>query len=171
MNEVVGRDLTWFFDQVFRSSEAFDYGVESAVSFPLQPEGFFAERSGLSYRQREDRHETGETTDDRESYRSEVVVRRYGGGVFPVDVLLVFEDGESVRYAWDGEDRWRLFVEERAAKLEFAAVDPEEVLLLDLRRMNNSRRVQADAAAVSIKWSSRWMTWLEDFLSTLALYG
>jgi aminopeptidase N len=27
-NEVSGRDLTWFFDQVYRSSNVFDYGVE-----------------------------------------------------------------------------------------------------------------------------------------------
>jgi len=171
LSEVVGRDLTWFFDQVYRSSAAFDYGIESAVSFPLQPEGFFEDASGLTYRRGGDGDEARETTAEREPYRSEVVVRRYGGGVFPVDVLLVFEDGESVRYSWDGEDRWRLFVEEREAKLDFATVDPEEILLLDLRRMNNSRKVEADAASVSLKWSSRWMIWFEDFLSTLAFYG
>ena len=27
-NEVSGRDLTWFFDQVYRSSNDFDYAIE-----------------------------------------------------------------------------------------------------------------------------------------------
>ncbi len=31
-NEVAGRDLGWFFDQVYRSSNVFDYGVEDLES-------------------------------------------------------------------------------------------------------------------------------------------
>ena len=32
VNEVSGRDLTWFFDQVHRSSNVFDYGVDAFSS-------------------------------------------------------------------------------------------------------------------------------------------
>ena len=32
VNEVSGQDLTWFFDQVYRSSNTFDYGVQELVS-------------------------------------------------------------------------------------------------------------------------------------------
>jgi hypothetical protein len=32
VNEVSGRDMTWFFDQVYRSSNAFDYGVQDLQS-------------------------------------------------------------------------------------------------------------------------------------------
>ena len=32
VNEVSGQDLTWFFDQVYRSSNVFDYGVQSLDS-------------------------------------------------------------------------------------------------------------------------------------------
>ena len=32
VNEVSGRDLTWFFDQVYRTSNEFDYGIERLVT-------------------------------------------------------------------------------------------------------------------------------------------
>ena len=38
-NEVAGRDLGPFFDQVYRGSEAFDYEVSSVTSFPVEVEG------------------------------------------------------------------------------------------------------------------------------------
>ena len=38
-NEASGRDLEWFFDQVYRSSESFDYAVESVVSEPAGVQG------------------------------------------------------------------------------------------------------------------------------------
>ena len=36
-NEVSGQDLTWFFDEVHRSANVFDYGVERLVSAPQTP--------------------------------------------------------------------------------------------------------------------------------------
>ena len=37
-NEISGRDLTWFFDQVHRSANEFDYGVSSLTSVPVEIE-------------------------------------------------------------------------------------------------------------------------------------
>ena len=31
LNEVTGKDHTWFFDQVYRSSNTFDYAIERLV--------------------------------------------------------------------------------------------------------------------------------------------
>ncbi len=73
-NEVSGRDLTWFFDQVHRSSNVFDYGVERFVSERLAVQGL-DDRPQPSYGNRE-----AEGT-----YRTTVVVRRYGEAIFPVD--------------------------------------------------------------------------------------
>ena len=39
-NEVSGRDLTWFFDQVYRSSHDFDYAIERATSDPIEISGY-----------------------------------------------------------------------------------------------------------------------------------
>ena len=162
-SEVSGEDLRWFFAQVF-SSEAFDYGVQSVASEPSVVEGWTGTGDRLTVA-------SGESTDDTAVvYRTEVIVRRYGGGVFPIDVLLVFDDGSEVRRRWDGRARWQRFVEERPAKLRYAEVDPDRVLLLDLSPTNNSRRLEANNRFPTIKWSLKWMAWLQDFLATFTFF-
>ena len=38
VNEVTGQDMTWFFDQVYRSSNVFDYGVQEFTSRRRRPQ-------------------------------------------------------------------------------------------------------------------------------------
>lgn len=191
LEEISGRDLDPFFDQVYRQSKQFDYALASVSTKPAKLRGYSegtdgepvivgkdasdkdaaekdaadAEAKDGSARQ----DEVGEGGED-EIFRTEVVVRRLGGGVFPVDVLMVFDDGTEVRRAWDGRARWKLFVEERAAKLEYAVVDPERVLLLDLDYTNNSRLVKSASRFAARKWSSKWMVWLQDLMTTFTFY-
>ena len=159
-NEVAGRDLGPFFDQVFYGSDHFDYEVASVASFPAAAEGWVDEGGELAYREAV---AAGDRPDD-SLYRTEVVVRRNGGAVFPVDVLLRFEDGSEARHRWDGRSRWRMFVEERPTRLAWAEVDPERVLLLDLYPSNNSRRLEPRAALPAVKWASKWTVWFQDLL-------
>ena len=49
-------------------------------------------------------------------FRTTVVVRRLGEGIFPVDVLVTFKNGEQVRERWDGRDRWKMFTYERGVE-------------------------------------------------------
>ena len=162
-SEVAGEDLGWFFDEVFYKSSVFDYGVASVTSFPVAVEGFTEEGSGLAYRP---------PSDEREApFRSEVVVRRYGEGIFPLDVLLVFEDGEERRYTWDGRRRWKLFSAEGPARLRHAIVDPQRVLLLDVNYGNNSRLLEPRSDLAVLKWATRWMIWLQDRLAAFAFFS
>jgi hypothetical protein len=161
-NEVSGQDLTWFFDQVFRDSVGFDYAIGSVETFPVTLEGFDEIDGELRL--------LDPDSDDPELYRNEVVVRRKGDGRFPVEVLLVFEDGSELRETWDGAQRWKLFVEERSSKLDHAVVDPERVLLLDVDYTNNSRLVDRRDRLPARKWASRWMLWLQDFFTTIAFF-
>jgi hypothetical protein len=174
-NEVAGQDLTWFFDQVYGGSQTFDYGIERMVSRPFRAEGLFeAEDGSLEYRGKGDSSSDGgeKTEEPKEKlFRTEVTVRRYGDGTFPVEVLLVFEDGTEVRRAWDGQDRWTLLVEERNTKLRHAVVDPERILLLDLNFTNNSRLLESQARFPAIKWGSRWLFWAQDLLHVFSFFG
>ena len=165
-NEVSGEDLTWYFDQVYRDSVTFDYGVESVSSRADRTRGLFEAEGSLSFA---DSEAAGEPTDD-VLYRTEVLVRRYGNGRFPVAVLLVFEDGSEVRHAWDGRYNWKLFVEERRSKLRHAVVDPERVLLLDLDYTNNSRLREPQGKLAARKWASKWMIWLQDLLAAFTYF-
>lgn len=162
VNEVSGRDLTWFFDQVHRSSNVFDYGIEVLRTEPVSGRGFFGE--GAARLHATPRGGAGD------AYRTVVVVRRYGEAVFPVDVKLVLADGKEVRWRWDGRDRWKLFEVERPARGAFAQVDPERVLLLDVNHTNNSATLTPQAGRAATKWSLAWLVWLQDHLLTYGFF-
>jgi aminopeptidase N len=137
-SEVSGRDLNGYFDQVYRSSNVFDYGIQELRS-----------------------------DKDGDKYRTLAVVRRYGEATFPIDVRVTFADGQQAVEHWDGLDRWRLFTYERAKPAVSAEADPEHVLLLDVNRTNNSRTLEpldASGPKAATKWSLKWMVWLQDCL-------
>ncbi len=170
-NEVSGQDLSWFFDQVYDGSQIFDYAVGRVTSKPWKLEGFSGAEGDLRFMEAKEKDEEDEEGGGgKKIYRSEVVVQRRGDGIFPVDVLLAFEDGTEVRRSWDGRDDWTLFVEQGPSKLEYAAVDPDGVLILDLNSTNNTRRIEAKASLPAYKWGSRWMVWLQDLLLTFSFF-
>jgi len=184
-----GRRLDWFFDQVYRDNAVFDYAVTEVRSRPVRLEGW-VEADGsdaglggeLVYREGGEGDQDGEDEEDSEdgegrgqgnggrSYRTEVLVQRLQDGVFPVDVLLVFEDGTEIRRHWNGESTWKLFTHQGPSRLRHAVVDPERVLLLDIDVTNNSRlRVPASALGAT-KWASKWMIWFQDMLQTFTFF-
>jgi hypothetical protein len=142
-NEVSGRDLTWFFDHVHRRSHDFDYGIETFRTNRREgPAG-----SGAMY-------------------RSTVVVRRYGEGTFPVAVKLTLDNGEDVRWDWDGRERWKLFEIDKPTRARRVEVDPDRVLMLDVHRTNNSAAIEPDGPRAARRWSLVWLIWLQDQLLT-----
>jgi hypothetical protein len=160
-NEVSGRDLTWFFDQVHRSSNVFDYGVDTFRSEPDPAGGRRETRT----------HGAATPGTPAAKYRTAVVVRRFGEGLFPVDVRAVFENGEEVRWQWDGRDRWKLFEIEKPVRAAFVQVDPDRVLLLDVNYTNNSATLAPGAtAAAARRWSLAWLVWLQDHLLTYGFF-
>ena len=176
VEEVSGRDLGWFWDEVYFQTKTFDYAIASASSRPTATRGFVEGTDGqpvLADREtQDDAAEDAKAVDAEENtrYTSTVVVRRHGSGIFPVDVLMVFEDGTEVRHAWDGRARWKRFAVERPSKLERVVIDPERVLLLDLDSTNNSRLMKPRARSAARTWGSRWMTSLQDLLTTFTFF-
>jgi hypothetical protein len=142
MNEASGRDLTWFFNEVHRSSNVFDYGVQEFTS---------------------------EAIDGK--FRTIVVVRRFGEALFPVDVVTTFEGGSQVKERWEGRERRQIYVYERAERALTVQVDPERVLLLDVNYTNNSRTLDPRTDAATLKWSLTWMVWLQDLLLTYGFFA
>jgi hypothetical protein len=159
-NEISGQDLTWFFDQVYRSSNVFDYGVERFDSARAVVRGFDESRPQPAFGEREGAG----------LYRTTVVVRRFGEAFFPVDVVTTFANGDQAREKWDGRERWRMYTYERAAQGARVQVDPERVLLLDVDYTNNSRTLAPRAHEAASKWSLKWMIWLQDLLLTYGFF-
>ncbi len=150
VNEVSGQDMTWFFDQVYRSSNVFDYGVQELTSTTVRL--------------------TPDATADTDLYRTVVVVRRFGEAIFPVDVVTTFRDGERITEQWDGRDRRIIYTYERPSQALSAQVDPERVLLLDVNYTNNSATLDPRADEASLKWSLKWLAWLQDLMLTYAFF-
>jgi len=151
VREVTGRGYVWYFDEVYRSSNTFDYGVQE---FTSERRDSPSEGNGL----------TGF------AYRTSVVVRRYGEATFPVDIVTTFENGERVKEMWDGQDRRVIYVYERPSKAATVQVDPERVLLLDANYTNNSRTLAPRTREASLKWALKWVTWLQDLMLTYAFF-
>ena len=156
--EVTGSDVVDdFFDQVYRSSAVFDFGVESVFSEEYHLLGRPPD-SG------QDKH----SASGQKLFETRVVVRRFQDGVLPVKVQLHFEDGQDLVESWDAEKEWAFFRVVRASRLEYAVVDPDREILLDINYTNNSRRVEGKSLLASGKWASKWMVWLQDYLLTVA---
>jgi aminopeptidase N len=140
VSEGAGRDMTPFFDQVYRGSNTFDYGVQTLVST-----GIGAGR-----------------------FRTTVVARRFGEATFPVDVVTTFTDGSQAVEHWDGVARRAMYAYDRTSRARSVQVDPKRILMLDVNYTNNSRTLEPRAAEASLKWSLKWMAWLQDTLLTYA---
>ncbi|NIM62634.1 MAG: hypothetical protein GTO30_13630, partial [Acidobacteria bacterium] len=108
--------------------------------------------------------------DEKRKWRTDVVVRRHGGGRFPVKIKLVFENGDESIHEWDGQGRWTLITETRGSKLSYAVVDPDRVLALDIHPGNNSRFRETPTKKGAVKWAGVWMIWVQDLLSSWAFF-
>ncbi len=158
---VTGVDLHPQFSQLLAGNEVLDYRVESLRCKAAKgPVGLFGDGDGR-HRQEEGKRLAGaECT---------VVVRRAGGVRLPVVTELRFADGRRERRTWDGRDSWVRY-RTTGPEVAVAVVDPDEVLVLDQDRLNNSRRLDPDARA-SRRWSQRLRFWIQNLLETFATFG
>ena len=147
---VSGQDLTWLFDQTFKSHGVIDYGV-ATLSSDVQPDGW---------------------------YKTTAAAQRFGDDVFTggpgrrgVVLETTFADGETVRDTWDGRSSTATFEYRSRARAVSAEVDPDRVVLLDLNRANNGTTLDpGPARTAASRWAARWMIWLEDALLTYVAF-
>ena len=82
--------------------------------------------------------------------------------------MTTFADGSQKTEHWDGVERRAMYVYDTKARAKSVEVDPKHILLLDVNSTNNTRTLEPRAAEASLKWSLKWMTWLQDVLVTYA---
>ena len=147
VEEVSGQNLGWYFDQAVYGTQVLDYEIRRADSDRLD-----------WYLKDPPKEKKGETV-----YRTQVQVHRKGDFVFPVEVLIRFDNGESVTEHWDGKDRWVRYTYDKKAKLVSAQIDPGTAVVLDRNLFNNSYVQEEDTRA---RWKivSYW-TWITQMLS------
>lgn len=153
VEEVSGQDLRWYFDQAVHGTQVLDYEIRRANSDRLD-----------WYLKDPPKEKKGETT-----YQTRVLVHRKGDFIFPVDVVVRFDNGESVTEHWDGKDRWVRYMYDKKAKLVSAQLDPGTEVRLDKNFFNNSYAKQEDSRAsrkLFYYWTwvtqlvTQWLAWL-----------
>jgi hypothetical protein len=154
VNEVAGQNLDWYWNQAVRGTQVLDYRILKADS----------DRADWADKNAPTTEKQGET-----EYISTVIVHRRGDFLFPVNLDVKFDNGETIHERWDGVDRWRRFTWQKKAKLVSAEIDPEHGILLDRDVFNNSWVNEADSQATR-KIASYWMVctqWFAQLLSWL----
>jgi hypothetical protein len=192
VSEVAGRDMSGFFAQATERPGVVDYEVSVLKSERAkEPRGVFGEGAGrkeVSAKQAREKQEAADAKGGGRPWHSSVTVRRRGEVILPVSLRLEYEGGSSQTLAlverageggsveqpalaaagagtgqpWIGRFKRLELTSER--RLLRATVDPEERLLLDVNRLNNSRRVEP-ASRVASRWGARFVFWLQQLLA------
>ncbi len=153
ISEVAGQDLSGYFNQAVSGTNILDYNIVDAHSDRLN-----------WY----EKNKHGES-DKGQIYRTYVTVHRNGDFIFPVDVTVKFNNGQTASEHWDGRDRWVRYEYEKPAKILSAQIDPEYAVRLDRDYFNNSHRARSDMRATHklaniwifvTEWMSQLTAWL-----------
>ena len=162
VNEVSGKNMGWFFENTWFSSNLFDYSIDNIVNRKLPS------RDGIFTNNGKPADSTA--TEQLKEYECEVVVKREGEATAPVDILIVFKNGDIRREGWDGQYRWKKFVYRTDSPVSYAIVDPEKKLALDINYNNNSKIVREPGyrSLAARKLASKWMFWVQNYFEFAA---
>ena len=150
-----------------------DEDVASSTNVPIDAleKGIFGDAEELPAEDPEDEgsddHEEDEDDEEAKSYESTVVFRRVGDVVFPMDTVVEFSDGHVEWGTWDGRERVQVLRFTRAAKVVRAAIDPENLVPLDIDRFNNSRRIEGNRLFKE-KYSLKGFFWMQALLQLVS---
>jgi len=107
------------------------------------------------------------STDDSQ----EVIIRRWGEGVFPVEIVITFDDGRIVEEKWQGTERWVSYGYQGSAQISTVQVDPKRVLALDVNLTNNSWTSDPSSSFAARKWSFKWLIWLQNLMELFVFFS
>lgn len=152
-----GKDMNWFFDQVLYGTDECDYELTSIQNrLVSRPEGVLDEKQPAD-------------TSNQRQYEARVLVSRLGEVKMPVEVLIHFTSGKDVREHWDGQDRYKEYKYVGTDRVDWAYVDPAEVLQIDKNFLNNSKTVDVSSAP-AWKYTVKFLFWIENILHYTSLF-
>jgi hypothetical protein len=144
LEESLGRDLGWFFDQAIRGDAEADWAVLAVRQ--RQPRGL----EGWTWKDGQwvEAVTGGEEDPGEDAWDVEVEVGRLGELVGPLEVELRWDDGTRERRTWDGKGRWTRWRFSGAKRLEAVIADPDGAWALETRRHDNYWRREPSGSAV-----------------------
>ena len=162
IGDAAERDLSWFFDPLFKSTATWDYAVTS-IATEARP---------------------GSNCGSGSCVRSTVTIQRLGEAMFTgtshppsgdfesgraLEIDVEFADGQKSQERWDGRAASKTLTFDAPSPVVRASIDPRDVVAMDLYRQNNTRSVAIVDTTTPASWSVRWTIWLQDLLLTHAL--
>jgi hypothetical protein len=149
-------------DELVRTVATFDYSVESLRTAD-DPELVGFDDKGVAHKAHQ-RDEPAQNVPPK-AKPSIVRVLRRGAALVPVVLEVRLKNGGTERRRWETKDQqhdaWRDFRFD--AEVASARIDPDGVYLQDLSLSNNSYAAEPNARP-AVKWSVRFVNWLENAL-------
>ena len=136
--EVLGNWSDAFLRPLLYGTGTVDFSVAWVRQLPVREEsGFFFKGGRLtSSGESVSRAKKGASKDDG-VVKSEILIKREGELLFPVEVVVRFENGSKKVETWDGSGAWKRFsyVGSRVSSVE---VDPSNRIPIEKRKLNNT---------------------------------
>jgi hypothetical protein len=120
-NAFMNEDFSWAFDQFINGTANLDHAVYRLESVKIA------------------------TNPDK--YRNEAIFLRLEG-YFPVDLLVILDNGKEIKAHWKEKNGWKKIVFEDASPIKAAVIDPLYKLPLDRNFLNNSKVRRPDRSAL-----------------------
>ena len=171
VNEVSGRDLNWFFDELFFGSNEWDYAVDQVTSKKITAARGIFDRQGKKSEITAKAARALDKKIKKPRYQFLVRVRRLGearpGPGVQLKIKTAFEDGSQKINYWDGQGRWAEFSFVGDSKVKYAQIDPDNVFLIDRDLSNNSYTVKSNMAG-TLRWTGKLLFWIQNLLQFIS---
>ncbi|MCK5074904.1 MAG: hypothetical protein KAR38_00950, partial [Calditrichia bacterium] len=118
VEDISGKNMSWFFDQYLYSDAVVDYKVRWVKTKP---------------------YKSKDSTDTRK-YLNEVCLMRTSDGTFPIEAQVVFSNNDTILVKWNDKNSSKIFELPHEEKVIEVNVDPEMKNYLDINWTNNSWR-------------------------------
>jgi hypothetical protein len=166
VNEVTGKNMNWFFENTWYSSNVFDYSVDYIANTMIPPPTGMFTINGT-------KNDTSSVQQSNVKFRCDIVVKREGEAIAPVEVLVVFENGDQKHEQWDGQYRWKKFTYFSDSKVKEAIVDPDHKLVMDVNWNNNSKVVRGAGfkSMAARKYASKVLFWVQNYLDMTSYWN
>jgi hypothetical protein len=156
-----GQNLNWYFDQFLFGTTTCDFELSTLSSTPAHD---------LDSLVRSDSPPDTENSQEQMLYESTVTVRQLRDARLPVDIKIVFQSGDEVTEHWDGRSPEITYTYREATRIEWAEVDPERKILLDMNFVNNSKTCSPPGLPVQ-KYTAKIFYLLQNILLSLLVFS
>ncbi|MBN1479406.1 M1 family peptidase [candidate division KSB1 bacterium] len=160
VNDFAPEDMSWFFDKLMYEPGVVDYAVGQITSkAPVNIQGYFGSGENMEKRDQDA---------EQDIFESQVHIKRLGEIQLPVEILVTFENGETITERWNGVEPYKIFYYANETKVEMVEVDPYHKIWLDVNPVNNGK-YRTGNSLPAFRWGASWLFWLQDLLEMIAI--